>query len=107
MEQNGKAPDGTVDLAEIFGLTPAADAYARQLTELRGIAAKASRMAGKAALDAQDARVTVERVKALADDLALAQKQYAATADRISAASVFIAACALLVLLCTVIGIFV
>ena len=95
--------DEEFDWSALFGETPGADAYTRQLTELRGHAAKASRMAEKAAEDAEAARLVCKRVKALAVDIDERQREFAKTAAEVKLVGTIVVICAALVIVATVV----
>lgn len=94
-------------MPELFGRTPGADAYTRQLAELRGYAAKSARMAEEAAASTENARALCRRAKDLAVDMAERQREFVATAEKTRQTAVFVCACAVLVLIIEIIRVFI
>lgn len=86
-------PDQTVDLVELFGLTPAADLYAAQLEQVRSQARESAQSAAAAEEAADRAMAAVQRSRKLAAEMAEGQRKQEETARITLACTAVVAAC--------------
>lgn len=94
-------------MAELFGLTPGADAYSRQLSQFKAQAARADRMAKEAREHAESAKLLCQRAKNLAKDMTERQLKYVDTAEKIRKTGIFIAACTVLCFITSLMRLFI
>lgn len=89
----------SLSLADLFGVwgeTPKADAYTKQLTELKGQAAKCTRKAEECAEKAGECVVMADRCKQLAADVVDGQAQYIEVARKIRICTTITSVCVLI-----------
>ena len=85
--------DDTVDLVELFGLTPAADLYQAQLAEFRTWADRSAASAEGAADASKRALAAVKRTRALAAEMAEEQRKQTEASRVTLACTAVVAAC--------------
>lgn len=76
-------PDERADWSAIFGETPGASAYSRQVAEFRSLAFKSAKAAQDASDSARHAEITAKRAKALAESMVERQERFVRIADTV------------------------
>lgn len=92
-------PDERADWSAIFGETPGASAYDRQVAEFRSLAFKSAKAAQDASDSARHAEITAKRAKALAESMVERQERFVRIADTVRLCTWVIVACTVIVAL--------
>lgn len=96
-------PDERADWSAIFGETPGASAYSRQVAEFRSLAFKSAKAAQDASDSARHAEITAKRAKALAESMVERQERFVRIADTVRICTWVVAVCAVLKLLTAIV----
>lgn len=96
-------PDERADWSAIFGETPGASAYSRQVAEFRSLAFKSAKAAQDASDSARHAEITAKRAKSLAESMVERQERFVRIADTVRICTWVVAVCAVLMLLTAIV----